>query len=129
MDKKEHIDYWVRIAEKDEDMIQYLMEGKRYVQALFFGHLYLEKIAKALWVKNNLENVPPKTHNLLKIIKDSNLELPIELQAFLIKLNLYQIESRYPEDIDKLYNITNKELTEDYLSKIKIIDKCLKEQM
>ncbi len=87
------------------------------------------KIAKAFWVKNNLENVPPKTHNLLKIIKESNLELPIELQAFLIKLNQYQIESRYSDDIDKLYNITNKELTDEYFSKILIIEKCLKEQM
>ena len=73
MDKREHIDYWLKIAEKDLDMMKYLEEGKRYVQALFFGHLYLEKIAKALWVANNLENVPPKTHNLLKIIKEANL--------------------------------------------------------
>src|SRR4051794_28667667 len=100
MDKKEHVDYWLRIAEKDQDMMTYLLEGKRYVQALFFGHLYLEKIAKALWVKNNVENIPPKTHNLLKIIKESSIELSVEDQAFLIKLNQYQIESRYPEDID-----------------------------
>ena len=43
-------------------------------------------------------------------------------QTFLIKLNQYQIESRYPEDIDKLYKITDKELTEEYLNKITQID-------
>ena len=129
MDKQEHIDYWLRIAEKDRDMITYLMEGKRYVQALFFGHLYLEKIAKALWIKNNAENVPPKTHNLLKIIKESYLNLADDDQTFLIKLNQYQIESRYPEDIDKLYKITDKELTEEYLNKITQIEKCLREKM
>jgi HEPN domain-containing protein len=117
MDKKEHIEYWLRIAEKDQDMMEYLMEGNRYVHALFFGHLYLEKIAKSLWVTNNVENVPPKTHNLLKIIKEANLELSSEDQAFLIKLNQYQVESRYPEDIDKLYKITDKKLTEEYLIK------------
>ena len=129
MDKQENIDYWLRIAEKDRDMITYLMEGKRYVQALFFGHLYLEKIAKALWIKNNAENVPPKTHNLLKIIKESYLNLADDDQTFLIKLNQYQIESRYPEDIDKLYKITDKELTEEYLNKITQIEKCLREKM
>ena len=94
-----------------------------------FGHLFLEKIAKALWVKNNIENVPPKTHNLLKIIKEAGLELSSENQAFLIKLNQYQVESRYPEDIDKLYAITDKPLTEDYFAKIANIDKCLREKM
>jgi HEPN domain-containing protein len=112
MDKREHIDYWLRIAEKDQDMMA-----------------YLEKIAKALWVKNNLENAPPKTHNLLKILKEANLDLPDEDQAFLIKLNQYQIESRYPEDIDKLYAITNKQLTEEYFNKITLIEKCLRKKM
>ena len=129
MDKREHIDYWLRIAEKDMDMMTYLMEGKRYVQTLFFGHLYLEKIAKALWVKNNTENIPPKTHNLLKIIKEANLDLADEDQAFLIKLNQYQIVSRYPEDIDKLYKYTDKQLTEEYLNQITRIEKCLREKM
>jgi HEPN domain-containing protein len=129
MDKKKHLDYWLRIAEKDKDMMPYLLEGKRYVQALFFGHLYLEKIAKAVWVKNNVENIPPKTHNLLKIIKEASLDLPAEDQAFLIKLNQYQIESRYPEDVDKLYNITDRQLTEEYFNKISLIEKCLREKM
>jgi len=129
MDKQEHIDYWLKIAEKDLDMMTYLIEGKRYVQALFFGHLYLEKIAKALWVKNNKENVPPKTHNLLKIIKESSLDLSDDDQAFLIKLNQYQIESRYPEDIDRLYKITDKQLTDGYFNKIYLIEKCLRNNL
>jgi len=87
--------------------------------------LYLEKIVKALWVKNNIENVPPKTHNLLKLINESNLVLSSQDQAFLIKLNQYQVESRYPEDIDKLYKITDKKLTEEYLNKIELIEQCL----
>lgn len=128
MDKQEHIEYWLKIAEKDQDMMTYLIEGKRYVQALF-GHLYLEKIAKALWVKNNTENVPTKTHNLLKIIKEASVDLPVEDQAFLIKLNQYQIESRYPEDVDKLYKITDKRLTEEYFNKIFLIEKCLRLKM
>jgi HEPN domain-containing protein len=129
MNKQEHIEYWLRIAEKDKDMMAYLAEGKRFVQAIFFGHLYLEKIAKALWIKTNVENTPPKTHNLLKLVKESNVDLSPEDQTFLIKLNQYQIESRYPDDIDKLYSITDKQLTEDYFNKIFLIEKCLREKM
>ena len=129
MDKNEHIAYWLKIAEKDSDMMKYLIDGGKHVHALFFGHLYLEKIAKAIWVKNNMANTPPKTHNLLKIIKEAQLDLPDEDQTFLLKLNQYQVESRYPEDIDKLYKITDKKLTEEYFAKIATIDICLRKMM
>ncbi len=129
MDKKDHVDYWLRIAEKDKDMTLYLMKDNRYVYVLFFAHLYLEKIAKALWVQNNIDNVPPKTHNLLKLINESNVVLPQQDQAFLIKLNQYQIESRYPEDIDKLYKITDKKITDEYLNKIDLIEQCLRKKL
>lgn len=129
MDKKDHVDYWLKIAEKDKDMTHYLMKDSKYVYVLFFAHLYLEKIAKALWVKNNIDNVPPKTHNLLKLVNESNLFLSPQDQAFLIKLNQYQIESRYPEDVDKLYKITDKKLTEEYLNKIDLIEQCLRKNL
>lgn len=129
MNKQEHINYWLKIAEKDVDMMQYLFEGRKYVQALFFGHLYVEKVAKAVWIKNNVSDIPPKTHNLLKLVQESGVGLATGDQTFLIKLNQYQIESRYPEDIDQLYKITDKNLTEDYFNKIHNIVKCLKEKM
>ncbi len=109
--------------------MSFLKDAGKFVQALFFGHLYLEKIAKALWVKSNAENAPPKTHNLLKLINESNLDLSVEDKAFLIKLNQYQIESRYPEDIDNLYKITDFKLTSEYFDKIKFIEICLRKKL
>ena len=95
----------------------------------FFAHIYLEKITKALWVKNNIDNVPLKTHNLLKLVNESCTVLPTTDQAFLLKLNQYQIESRYPEDIDKLYKITDQKLTEEYLYNIDLIEQCLRKNL
>lgn len=34
------------------------------MQALFFSHLVIDKLLKAIWVKENEENIPPFTHNL-----------------------------------------------------------------
>jgi HEPN domain-containing protein len=129
MTKEEHINYWLSSAVKDEDMMQYLFEGKRYVQALFFGHLYLEKVCKSVWVATNLGNVPPKTHNLLKLISEGNIKLSVADQAFLLKLNQYQIESRYPENIERLYSITDERLVKDYFKHINEIDKCIRENL
>ena len=81
-----------------------------------------------MWVKSNIQNIPPKTHNLLTLLKGV-IELSDEGQLFLIKLNQYQIEGRYPEDIQKLYAITNEELTNQYFEKIKAISSCLLKKM
>ena len=125
MNKEEHIKYWLDSANEDYDVINYLVQGKKYVYALFFGHLYLEKISEAIWVKNNESNYPPKIHNLLTILKQANVTLEDDQSLFLLKMNQYQIEGRYPEDIEKLKNITDAELTEKSLNNINNIAKCL----
>ncbi len=129
MSKQKHIDHWLSSAGKDWDVLLHLMKGRKYVHALFFGHLYLEKLAKALWVQNNTENYPPKTHNLLKLLNEANIMLPEADQLFLLKLNKYQIEGRYPEDIENLYAITHKELATEYIKIIKQLQLWLRKQL
>jgi HEPN domain-containing protein len=129
MSKQKHIDHWLSSADKDWDVLLHLMKGRKYVHALFFGHLYLEKISKALWVQNNTENYPPKTHNLLKLLNEANIVLSEEDQLFLLKLNKYQIEGRYPEDIETLYTITHKELATEYTKTIKHLQLWLRKQL
>ncbi len=68
MNKQEHIDYWIRSSEEDVATMHSLFLAERHLHCLFFGHLSLEKILKALWVKYNENNIPPKTHNLLKLL-------------------------------------------------------------
>jgi HEPN domain-containing protein len=50
MTKQEHIDYWVNTAAEDWDTVEVLFNGKKYLHALFWAHLVLEKLAKAHWV-------------------------------------------------------------------------------
>lgn len=63
--KTEHIDFWISQAEDDWSAVDTLFKGKNYLQCLFFAHLVIEKICKALWIKYNEGNVPPRTHNLI----------------------------------------------------------------
>jgi HEPN domain-containing protein len=125
MNKEEHIAYWLRSAEKDLETLHYLSKGKKFVQALFFGHLYIEKLMKALWIRDNPSFFPPKTHNILKLLSETRVDLTEDQRIFLFKLNQYQIESRYPEDIEKLYKVTNESLTKEYIHQIENISVCL----
>lgn len=127
--ENKYIAFWLKSAENDLETMQYLCEGRRYVHALFFGHLYIEKLSKALWIKNKEENYPPKIHNILSILKHTDINLDEAQMLFLLKLNQYQIEGRYPEDIEKLYKITDKKLTLEYLTTIKTIALCLQSKL
>ncbi len=111
MTKKEYIDYWIEQAEDDWSAVQTLFIGKNYLQSLFFTHLVIEKLAKALWVKHNNGNVPPKTHNILYIISLTNIEISEEQSIFLLNLNRFQLEGRYPDYRLKMHLICTKDFT------------------
>jgi HEPN domain-containing protein len=81
-DKKDHIAYWADTAKKDWKAVNDLYLGKNYAQALFFAHLVLEKLLKAHWVKDNDENTPPKTHNLIAILSKTKY-IKCEINQFL----------------------------------------------
>src|ERR1035441_4818882 len=72
MTKEEHIKHWLKSADEDMKDIEWLFQGERYMKALYFGHLYVEKICKALWVKNNIENIAPYTHNLTRLLDSAH---------------------------------------------------------
>ncbi len=129
MEKQAHIDYWIKSAEDDEDTMHYLFNGKKYVHALFFGHLMIEKICKALWVKNNELSVPPKTHNLLRLLRESNEQLEKDLEDIMSELNTYQLEGRYPEDINRIYKSTDRNVTSKYIESINKIKICIQEKL
>ena len=85
MTKEQHIAYWLKISEDDELTMHLLFKDGQYTHSLFFGHLYLEKICKALWVKNNNGNIPPFIHNLVKLLPEKNTGLSEKDISFLNK--------------------------------------------
>jgi HEPN domain-containing protein len=118
--KEEHINYWIQSAEQDLDTAAYLFAGKRWVFGLFCCHLAIEKICKGIWVKNNAGNIPPKIHNLLKLLAESKVSYDDEILDTLNKLNAYQIEGRYPEETTELNNSTSEAIAKELLSKTQI---------
>ena len=125
MTKQQYIDYWINTAEDDWGSVEWLFKGKKYLQCLFWAHLTLEKLAKALWVKNHTQNTPPKIHNLIWLLKQSNIDLGEENMNFLDDYNTFQLSSRYPDYLNKIYSVCTKQFTEKQLNKVKEIRLCL----
>jgi HEPN domain-containing protein len=84
-------------AEYDLKTAESMFEAGRYIYVVFMCHLAIEKMLKAI-VAQVTKQIPPKTHNLLYLIKLFDLKLPQELFDFISKINNVSIVTRYPED-------------------------------
>lgn len=129
MTKKEHIDYWVITSQEDYKAFTSLLKDEHFLHALFLGHLILEKLIKAHWVKDNELNIPPKTHSLLKLSAQTNLHFNQEELKFLAKFNEFQLEGRYPDYQLKIYQSLNRNVVKDILIQFENIRKCLIENL
>ena len=129
MTKEQAIEYWTSMAIDDWKSVEVLFKSKRYLHALFFAHLVLEKWLKAHWIKDNVENTPPKIHNLVKLAKSTTLNLSEEDLMFLEEFNAYQLEGRYPDYMTALNKICTKIYTKDLLDKVTILRECLQDKM
>ncbi|MEA3364831.1 MAG: HEPN domain-containing protein [Candidatus Hydrogenedentes bacterium] len=98
MDTEKHVEYWRKGAEEEWEVAEDLFRAKRYRHALFFGHLAIEKNREGI-VTRETGQVPPKTHNLLRLLDLSGLQGTQEQKATMRRLNMYQLEGRYPGEI------------------------------
>jgi HEPN domain-containing protein len=97
MTKEEHIEYWVVTAAHDWDVAISLFESARYDWCLYIGHLVIEKLLKAHYVKTT-DEVPPKIHNLTILANKTDLKLSDTQLDFLDDFNRYNMETRYPNE-------------------------------
>jgi HEPN domain-containing protein len=111
MTKEEHIAHWVNSARYDWEGTESAFDAEKYVHCLFWAHLVLEKLAKAHWVRTHPENIPPKVHNIVWLLEESNMYLGDEMTNFLKKFNDFQLAGRYPDYIENIDKTCTKEFT------------------
>ena len=119
MKKHEHVAYWLKSADNDLNAADTLFESAKYDWCLFIGHLVLEKALKAIFVHNNENKVPPKTHNLVKLAELSLITLTDEQELFLDEVNDFNLVTRYPDYKLDFYKLCTKGYADKYFKKIK----------
>jgi HEPN domain-containing protein len=129
MTKEEHIKYWVDTAEYDWTGTDHAFVTKDYIHCLFWAHLVLEKLAKAHWVKTHEDKYPPRVHNVVWLLDESNVTLDKETIQFLKDFNDFQLSGRYPEYTKDIYKRCTKEYTMNKLEKVKEVRQCLLEML
>ena len=108
--------------------MNHLFEKKDYTWALFVGHLIIEKLLKAYYVKN-VDNTPPFIHNLLKLAEKSKIELSEEQKDILDTVSTFNLRSRYEDYKLEFYKMCSKRFTTKWIKKITEFRKWIKEQL
>lgn len=101
---------WITLAEYDLKTAQAMLQAERYLYVAFTCQQAIEKLLKALFVKEK-KQTPTYTHNLLRLADDSSIATKLDeiKNRFLETLNSYYIESRYTEEITELSELLNQE--------------------
>jgi HEPN domain-containing protein len=109
---------WLRQADYDMDTADAMFRSGRYFYAVFMCHLSIEKSLKGLYTKV-LEEIPPKTHNLLYLLDKIGQKPEQELERFVIKLNTASVATRYPDDLAKIQAAYTEDITKNMITKSK----------
>lgn len=126
MDTQIIIDQWLKTAEKDWQACQHLYEAKDYCQCLFWGHLVLEKILKALVVKNTHAQAP-YSHDLVLLAKRAQVTLTEEQRDFLNEISTFNQFGRYDDEIMTFIEKCDADYTKKYFLITKNLYQWLKE--
>lgn len=120
-------DEWLKQADYDMDTADAMFTSGRYLYAVFMCHLSIEKSLKGLYSKEFSE-VPPKTHNLIYLLKKIGRKPHKDLLKFITKLNTASVATRYPDDLSRIQAAYTKEITKEMIEESKGVLKWVKEQ-
>ena len=99
------VDYWIELAFYDLDTAKAMLTTERYLYVGFMCNQTMEKMLKAYYVFNN-KKTPPYTHNMRRLATEANLykELSEKQKDFIDDIIPFNIEGRYPEYKQMLYD-------------------------
>lgn len=131
MQKK--IQEWIDIAEEDLSTAELCIQGNKYLWAMVMCQQSVEKILKAIYLKQT-EEIPPKIHNLKLLLEKIGLVSAINndignVGVLLEDLVNFYIGSRYPDKRKKLIEICNKNYAKTTYDKTKQVYLWLKNRL
>lgn len=81
MTQEEHVQYWLDTAAQDWNASQVLV-AKALLPAVVLAHWTLEKLSKALWVRQHPDATPPATDDVALLLAATSFLMNKEQTAF-----------------------------------------------
>ncbi len=120
--------YWIDSSNKDFHTMRNLMESGDYNWAMFLGHLVIEKLLKATYVKVHKKHAI-HGHDLLRLTSSLGLELDPVKEEWLDQLTTFNLNARYDSYKQQFYKLCTGEFAREWKSKIEELRKWLLNQL
>lgn len=124
--KDKLIKFWTDGSNDDFDTMIAMYESKRYNWALFIGHLMIEKLLKAYFVKEK-SDYPPFIHNLLRLAEKSGMKLTDDKKEEFITITAFNINARYDDYKMSFKRRCTHDFTTEWIDKLKELRQWMKE--
>lgn len=129
MDILELIIYWQKGYLNAWETTGILYKNKRYSDCLFYCHLTLEKLLKALVVQQQKQHAP-FIHDLAILARKAGLELTLEQIDYLEHITTFNISGRYADYKTNFFKkFNNKVAANQYYTITKDLILCLKKNL
>lgn len=112
------INAWIKSSDDNYDEMLDFFRIKRNNWSLFIGHLCLEKLLKAYYIKVNHKH-SQNLHNLIRIAELSQLELTSEQRNDFAIITTFNISARYDDFKQNFYKKCTYDFTNVWIEKIK----------
>ena len=109
---------WLAQVDYDIATAEQMLHVGRYIYVIFMSHMALEKALKAL-VTEEMQKLPPRTHNLIDLAQRAHVVLSQEQQDFLGKINNTSVSVRYPDDLSAMVSQYPEAIARDYIERTK----------
>lgn len=117
MTNEENISYWIESSDNNSVTMHNLFNSNDYDWSLFIGHLVIEKLLKAYYIKSKNDNYP-QIHDLLRLADRAGLELNNEQKDFLDEVTGFNISVRYEGYKREFRKKCTADFTKNYIEKI-----------
>jgi len=122
------VSHWVETSNDDFNTMLTLFHSKSYHWALFMGHIAIEKLLKAFYVKQTGTHAP-FTHNLYRLAELGGLEISDEYEEWLFKITTFNINARYDDYKKEFFTICTVDFTMEWIEKIKKLQQWIKQML
>lgn len=120
------IAYYRESADRDWGVASQLLGLKHYSYSLFFCHLVLEKLLKAIIVIKT-DSAAPYSHDLVKLSELAGISVDEDMLFSLDEITKFNISGRYDDQKLVFYKKATREFTEKYFKITEKIYLWLKE--
>ncbi len=128
MDVDKIVEHWIVSSDEDFAAMNILYDAKSYGWALFMGHIAVEKLLKAHYVKQRGTHAP-FTHNLYRLAELGELKVDEQRAEWLFRITTFNINARYDDYKKEFHALCTPSFAKEWIERIETLRLWIKSML